>query len=162
MHFLSEDAGDILKETWQAGKWKDEVDASLAGPMVRQDDKDYFVEEPAPANVVGENGEAHISPVLPTRWFMRQGKVWAKVHRLRPHPENGHFVIDARSDTCDELPLTTFFSSYVALKKDHHYFALPDPDMVIGVFYLLIITLYGLKCSYFQELHARDSGATQN
>jgi hypothetical protein len=138
MHFLSEDAGDILKESWQAEKWKDEVNAELSGPMVRQDGKDFFIEEPALANIEDVDGSTHVAPVIPMRWFMREGKVWGKVHRLREHPVEHAFIIDARSP-CEELPLTSFFNSYVELKTDHRFFGLPDPSKVVGMYSALCL-----------------------
>jgi hypothetical protein len=104
--------------------------ANLAGPMVQQDGKDYFVEEPVLTNI---GDDAQIGLVLPTRWFMQQGKVWAKIHHLQLHPENGQFVVDAHAGNCNELPVTAFFSSYAKLKKDHHYFTLPDPDKYMAI-----------------------------
>ncbi|KAF7971993.1 hypothetical protein HWV62_19267 [Athelia sp. TMB] len=83
MHFFGEDAGPKLKEAWQANRWKDEVSASISGPMVRHDGKDYFVNEPALVNI-GPLGE--YCPVLPTRFFQRNGQDWAKIHYLRQHP----------------------------------------------------------------------------
>jgi hypothetical protein len=138
IHFLSEDAGNILKESWQAEKWKDEVNAELSGPMVRQDGKDFFIEEPALANMEDVDGSTHVAPVIPMRWFMREGKVWGKVHRLREHPVEHAFVIDARSP-CEELPLTYFFNSYAELKTDHRFFGLPDPSKVVGVYSVLCL-----------------------
>ncbi|KAJ7937907.1 hypothetical protein B0H13DRAFT_1580720, partial [Mycena leptocephala] len=44
---FGEDSGNKLGEACQAEKWKLEVAADLAGPMVRHEGKDYFVNEPA-------------------------------------------------------------------------------------------------------------------
>ncbi|KAJ7714682.1 hypothetical protein B0H14DRAFT_2306770, partial [Mycena olivaceomarginata] len=72
---FGEDSGDKLGEACQAEKWKLEVVAAdLAGPMVRHEGKDYFVNEPALANI-GCMGD--YSAVLPCRWFLRNGKIWA-------------------------------------------------------------------------------------
>lgn len=129
MHFFSEDAGNELKAAWQAGRWKDEVNADISGPMVRHEGKDYFVNEPALANW-GRNGEYR--PVLPTRFFRRGGKDWAKIHHLRVHPTEHSFLIDARDGACDELPISAFFASYLEFKSDYTYYRLPEPSKIKG------------------------------
>ncbi|KAF7968548.1 hypothetical protein HWV62_30129 [Athelia sp. TMB] len=100
MHPFGEDAGPKLKEAWQANRWKDEVSASISGPMVRQEGKDYFVSEPALVNI-GPHGE--YCPVLPTRFFQRDGQDWAKIHYLRQHPtqniRSGHHILNSKRIT---------------------------------------------------------------
>ncbi|KAJ7900644.1 hypothetical protein B0H14DRAFT_2556105 [Mycena olivaceomarginata] len=80
---LSEDSAERLDEACQAQKWKLEVAADLSGPMARHENKDYFVNEPALANI-GTLGE--YAAVPPSRGFLRKGKIWAKVQRLISHP----------------------------------------------------------------------------
>ncbi|KAG5634225.1 hypothetical protein H0H81_002803 [Sphagnurus paluster] len=89
---LSEDAGEHLSEPSQAEKWKTEVSSDLSGPIVRHEDKDYFVNEPALASL--DNSQEFVA-VLPTRWFVHDGKVWAKARRLHQDPDNSdHLLID--------------------------------------------------------------------
>ncbi|KAJ6448648.1 hypothetical protein C8R45DRAFT_752497, partial [Mycena sanguinolenta] len=44
---LGEDSGEMLREACQAEKWRADVSANLAGPMVRHGEQDFFVNEPA-------------------------------------------------------------------------------------------------------------------
>lgn len=68
---FAEDADGYIEETFQAQRWLSEVDADFAGPMVRAaDSQDYFVHEPALAYALSD----HVEPVLPTRWFRRNGE----------------------------------------------------------------------------------------
>lgn len=131
-----EDSADQLAEACQAEKWKLQVAADLAGPMVRHEDRDYFVNEPALANVgtLGEYGA-----VLPSRWFLRNGKIWAKVQHLISHPgkNSDSLIIDNRRD-CEEIPLSNFFLSFEELKTTHTYHNLKNPAKITGTFIPLL------------------------
>ncbi|KAJ6508136.1 hypothetical protein C8R45DRAFT_1167703 [Mycena sanguinolenta] len=109
---LSEDSGELLREACQAGKWRTDVSPNLSGPMVRHDGQDFYVNEPALA-YIGPEGGADCAAALPSRWFTRDGVIWAKVQRLRSHPdpEKDCLLIDSRSSECEELPLSRFFAS---------------------------------------------------
>lgn len=54
----------------------------FAAPIVRHNGHDYFVNEPALLSL--ENGL--YGPVLPSRWFVRDSKLWARIQYLRRHP----------------------------------------------------------------------------
>lgn len=97
--------------------------------MVQHDEKDYFVNEPALANV---DNFAGYSPVLPTRWFMRDGKVWSKALRLISHPSEDSLIIDLRSGVCEEIPLEAYFASFEEVKTNHRYHGLADPSRITG------------------------------
>ncbi|KAF7339159.1 hypothetical protein MVEN_01993000 [Mycena venus] len=128
---LSEDSAERLDEACQAQKWKLEVAADLAGPMARHENKDYFVNEPALANI-GTLGE--YAAVLPSRWFLRKGKIWAKVQRLISHPDekSDSLVID-NCHECEEIPLSNFFLSFEELKTTHTYHNLKNPAKITGI-----------------------------
>ncbi|RDB19146.1 hypothetical protein Hypma_014226 [Hypsizygus marmoreus] len=97
--------------------------------MVRHEGKDYFVNEPALAHVGDDGGFAM---VLPSRWFLKGGKIWAKVQRLISHASEG-LLIDNRDDACLEIPVQDFFLSYPDLKVTHTSYGLPDPSEIKGL-----------------------------
>ncbi|KAJ6580335.1 hypothetical protein B0H10DRAFT_2179659 [Mycena sp. CBHHK59/15] len=100
LHLYPEDSGKRLEEARQGAKWKDEVDGNLSAPMARAENgKDYFVEEPALANI---DDDGTIGPVMPMRWFTRNGNA---------------YVIDGTLQGCLELPLTAFFLTAVDLNE---------------------------------------------
>ncbi|KDQ53774.1 hypothetical protein JAAARDRAFT_209796 [Jaapia argillacea MUCL 33604] len=114
----------------------------IANPLVRphlhffaedvgeQGRRDYYVEEPALANI---DDLGTYAAVMPFRWFMRGKKLWAQVHRLRKHPSDDSLVVDVRLGKHEELPLSAFFASFEELKADHRYYGLPDPTNVAGI-----------------------------
>ncbi|KAJ7246761.1 hypothetical protein C8J57DRAFT_726125 [Mycena rebaudengoi] len=107
LHLYPEDSGIRLEEARQATKWKEEVDGNVSAPMARSaNGKDCYVEEPAMANL---DGHGNIGPVMPMRWLMRDGNLWAVAHKLRITREQDAYVIDATSGGSLELPLTAFF-----------------------------------------------------
>ncbi|KAJ7480506.1 hypothetical protein B0H11DRAFT_2157896 [Mycena galericulata] len=117
LHLYPEDSGHRLEEARQATKWKTEVDGNISGPMARGNGgKDYFVEEVCFARVNGAEG---VGPVMPMRWFTRNGEILSIAHPLHLTPSKSAFVIDGREDTCVEIPLANYFLN--ALDLD-------DPD----------------------------------
>jgi hypothetical protein len=107
LHLYPEDSGIRLEEARQATKWKEEVDGNVSAPMARSmNGKDYYVEEPVMANL---DSHGNIGPVMPMRWLMRDGNLWAVAHKLRITREQDAYVIDATSGGSLELPLTAFF-----------------------------------------------------
>ncbi|RDX43344.1 hypothetical protein OH76DRAFT_1206029 [Lentinus brumalis] len=126
MHWYCEDTGESGSETWQFSKWRYEVNGSLAGPMVRDDNgKDYFVDEPALAKVDGLG----TIPVIPARWFTRSGTMYALAHILHVnHSRPDTFIVDARESI--ELPFVDFVVPYPELAADHVHYNLPHPSNV--------------------------------
>ncbi|KAJ7239146.1 hypothetical protein C8J57DRAFT_1086540 [Mycena rebaudengoi] len=132
LHLYPEDTGEHLEEARQAAKWKDEVDANIAGPMARDvDGKDYYVEEPCLAHL--NNGG--VGPVLPIRWFMRGETLIAIVHLLHITPQRDAFIIDGTASGCIELPLSAFFLSVVDLQDPacQARYGLPSPHKIAGI-----------------------------
>ncbi|KAF8579343.1 hypothetical protein K439DRAFT_1620648 [Ramaria rubella] len=75
---LQHDSGSELSKARQGCKWFAEVDGNLGGPMAwAKDGQDYFVEEPALAQV---DREGSLAMVWPTWWFMRAGGLWEKCY----------------------------------------------------------------------------------
>lgn len=62
LHLYHKDNGSKLCEAWHGGRWRDEVNPVLAGPMARSETgKDYFVNEVAMANI---DAQGTIAPVM--------------------------------------------------------------------------------------------------
>ncbi|KAJ7252875.1 hypothetical protein C8J57DRAFT_1660976 [Mycena rebaudengoi] len=133
IHVLSEDAGEHLSEASQAEKWRLDVSPDLSGPMVRLDNQDYFVNEPALVHLGTEGAPtSEWTAVLPSRWFLRDKKIWAKVQRLRSHPTEDGLLIDNRSGQCGVFPLSNFFASFPDLEPIHQFHGLKNPSRIIG------------------------------
>ncbi|KAL1697796.1 hypothetical protein EV121DRAFT_274849, partial [Schizophyllum commune] len=132
IHTYAEDAGEKLNAPYHGAKWREEVKAVLSGPMVRAPDgRDYYVQEPALA-VVGPSRS--VQPVMPTRWFLRDGNLWGRVQALGVVSDGSAtaLAIDARID-CFELPLSAFLESYEELRHSYTAHNLPEPSRVEGV-----------------------------
>ncbi|KAJ7138522.1 hypothetical protein C8R43DRAFT_1132056 [Mycena crocata] len=128
---LSEDSGETLRQASQAEKWRVDVSPDLSGPMVRLDGRDFYVNEPALVHVGGDSG-ADWAAVLPSRWFLRDNKIWAKAQRLRSHPTEDGLLIDNRSNQCEEIPLSDFFASFSELASVHKFHGLKNPSRILG------------------------------
>ena len=132
---FTEDSGERLAEACQAEKWKNDVHADLAGPMARHLGKDYFVNEPALA-ALGV-GDDEMVAVLPSRWFIREGKLYARVQRLMSHPTEDCLLINNHSNSCEEVPLDSFIVPYPELQVVHSYHNLKNPQRIAGMDYLI-------------------------
>ncbi|KAL1714991.1 hypothetical protein EV715DRAFT_208510 [Schizophyllum commune] len=127
---LPEDGNGGMDRRSQASKWRKEVDPLLGGPMVRFGGKDYYVEEPALAFV---GHESFASPVLPLRFFTREGKPWAEARRLRVHPTQNEFLIDVRLPSNLEIPLASFALPYPEFALAHATLGYPNPEQIHGM-----------------------------
>lgn len=91
------------------------MDANLAGPMARSaTGKDYFVEEVAVVDIPGRG----LSPVMVSRWFMKDSILWATVLPLRVTPDRSRYVVDARAGQQLEIPLDAFRLCIVDLQDN--------------------------------------------
>lgn len=114
-----------MEQTYQARRWLSEVDANFAGPMLRAvDGQDYYVHEPALACMLS----GRIEPVVPTRWFIRDGEYWAKAHPLITSHDS--LTLDINGSICLELPLTEFRVSMERLEHYYGYHKLPPPHQL--------------------------------
>ncbi len=78
LKFYLEDSSPHLSEARQGNKWLHEVQAKFSGMMARgSDGQDYFVDEPAMANIdnLGTPGA-----VLPIQFFEQGGQMMARVY----------------------------------------------------------------------------------
>ncbi|KZT19673.1 hypothetical protein NEOLEDRAFT_1158985 [Neolentinus lepideus HHB14362 ss-1] len=133
LEFYPEDSGIRLQEARQAARWREEVDALVACPMVCNDDgRDFFIEESCMANI---DNLGTVAPVMPVRWFKHEGKIWAKVHMMRLTPEHDFLVIDGRKGSSLDLPMSAFFLSVLELKDADisRRYNLPHPNRIAGV-----------------------------
>ncbi|KAI0265464.1 hypothetical protein BC834DRAFT_989217, partial [Gloeopeniophorella convolvens] len=129
LRFYPEDAPREFSEGRHGDRWLHEVDANLCAPMARAPDgQDYFVNEPALANL-GLDGDP-VAPVWITRWFEREDKLYAKAHPLTVDHANNSLIIEAT--TTLEVPLSAFFLSLPKLAVVHAEYGLPPPDHISG------------------------------
>jgi len=76
LEFYPHDSGETLEHAYEGNRWKNEIDSHLLSPMIRQNDRDFFIYEPTLLN------DGHV--YLPTRWFKRGELFFAKAWRMRP------------------------------------------------------------------------------
>ncbi|KAG8703410.1 hypothetical protein FRC09_004178, partial [Ceratobasidium sp. 395] len=134
--FFPQDGGKSMDHAANGKRWMEEVDASLAAPMVRKrlpfGHQDYFVHEPLLASVAQSEGSSTLVPqtFMPTRFFQRDGDLFARSHPLVP-VDNVGYVID--SDVHVELSLSSFLLPYPELLSKHIKYDLPSPENILGV-----------------------------
>ncbi|KAJ6570771.1 hypothetical protein B0H10DRAFT_1839734 [Mycena sp. CBHHK59/15] len=75
LHFIPEDTKPSLSQAWQASRWLQELDSDLTTPMMREHNQDFYINEPT----VLSNGAV----CMPTRWFKRDGKIFARAWKMR-------------------------------------------------------------------------------
>ncbi|KAF7354451.1 hypothetical protein MVEN_01134200 [Mycena venus] len=133
LHLYTEDSGEKLKEARQAAKWKEEVNGNISGPMARGNGgKDYYVEEVCFAKL--DNGRG-IGPVMPMRWFTRNGNLMSIAHPLRLTPSKSAFIIDGSDNACIEIPNEDYFLNVCDLEdaECQSRYNIPPPSSIAGV-----------------------------
>ncbi|KAJ7848534.1 hypothetical protein B0H13DRAFT_1906711 [Mycena leptocephala] len=133
LHLYPEDSGRRLEEARQAAKWKQEVDGNISGPMARGNGgKDFFVEEVCFAKL---DSHGSVGPVMPMRWFTREGRMWSIAHPLRLTASKSAFVIDGRESTCLEIPLDDYFLNVRDLEDPdvQARYSIPPPSSIAGI-----------------------------
>ncbi|KAJ7916453.1 hypothetical protein B0H13DRAFT_2449123 [Mycena leptocephala] len=133
LHLYPEDSGRRLEEARQAAKWKQEVDGNISGPMARGNGgKDFFVEEVCFAKL---DSHGSVGPVMPMRWFTREGRMWSIAHPLRLTASKSAFVIDGRESTCLEIPLDNYFLNVRDLEDPdvQARYSIPPPSSIAGI-----------------------------
>lgn len=128
-----EHSGERLDHPRQAHKWRDEVPANIVSPMaLGENGKAYFIEVPCFANLdkVGNI----IGPIIPTRFFERTGKIWAKVRPLLVMGNRQYFTVDERDGQEMELRIAAIFLSVEDLQLEavQRKYGIPSPDRIIG------------------------------
>lgn len=122
-----EDSGARLSNTWQAERWLNEIDPTLATPMIRIGHQDYYIHEPA------ECSDGSI--IMPVRWFTRDvgGKqnFFAKAWRMASVLGNTGYVV-AEYETV-EVPADKLVSSFPQMIHTFENSHRPDPRHIIGM-----------------------------
>ncbi|KAI0260095.1 hypothetical protein BC834DRAFT_973700 [Gloeopeniophorella convolvens] len=105
-----------------------EVDPNTASPMARASDgQDYFVHEPALANV---DQFGTVAPVWIERWFQKGGRLFARIHRLSTDPSQSHLIIE---EGAFDIALSSFVMSFPTLQVVHARYGLPAPTTVTAI-----------------------------
>ncbi|KAJ6452472.1 hypothetical protein C8R45DRAFT_1223516 [Mycena sanguinolenta] len=134
LHLYPEDSDEKLEEARQAEKWKTEVDGNISAPMARGNGgKDYYVEEVCFAKLKGDGA---VGPVMPMRWFTRNGSIISTAHPLRLTPSKDAFIIDGSNDACLEIPLEDYFLNVCDLEDPEcqDLYGTPPPSNITGIF----------------------------
>ncbi|KAJ7840538.1 hypothetical protein B0H14DRAFT_2587418 [Mycena olivaceomarginata] len=134
LHLYPEDSGEKLEEARQAEKWKEEVDGNISAPMARGNGgKDYYVEEVCFAKL---NDDRAVGPVMPMRWFTRNGIIMSTAHPLRLTPSKLAFIIDGSDDACLEILLENYFLNVRDLEdlESQRHYGIPPPSSISGIF----------------------------
>ncbi|KAG8682769.1 hypothetical protein FRC08_014735 [Ceratobasidium sp. 394] len=133
--FFPQDDGKSMNREANGRRWMEEVDASLAAPMVRKSlpfgHQDYFVHEPILASITQTDGSSTTIPqaFMPTRFFQRGDDLFARSHPLLP--VDSGYIIDG--DTHVELPLSSFLLPFPDFLSGHERYNLPSPENIFGV-----------------------------
>ncbi|EIN04922.1 hypothetical protein PUNSTDRAFT_47181 [Punctularia strigosozonata HHB-11173 SS5] len=107
-----EDSGYQHGKSRQSDWWQHKVNPICSEPIARNDvGCDFFVEEPALANV-DEFGI--LAVVMICWWFMRNGVLWAMVNPMRIHTDTREFVVNGTTQL--ERPLSAFSLFIVELR----------------------------------------------
>ncbi|KDQ05534.1 hypothetical protein BOTBODRAFT_122651 [Botryobasidium botryosum FD-172 SS1] len=122
IRFYPEDAGDKLSETWQAERWKNELDSSLLTPMIRTQNQDFFTDEVT----LLRDGTA----CVPFRWLSRRNEMFARAWKVILSDTRSGWIVDATQEC--EVPSSDFLLSYPQFAQSHHHYNLPGPSQVFG------------------------------
>jgi len=124
LQFYPEDAGAKLNEARQAKHWLEELDPELLTPVFRLRNQDFFVFEPT----LLSSGQV----CMPFRWFMRCGKMHAKVWSLRAvtrEMDCGWVIQDFHSFDISEEDLLVSFKNWDSSEAT---FGLPRACCIYG------------------------------
>ena len=131
LHFYPQDSGTKLGQAWEGARWLRKMDPNLPTPMIRisagDSHQDFYIFEPA-MTIYG-------TFCLPHRWFVRQGKYYAKAYTIEPRNSESekHWVIR------EDMPLEVYHSdlqlALPLLEVHNRAKGLPSPHCV--------------KCKYF-------------
>ncbi len=131
LRFYPEDAGQKLKECWQASRWLCELSPDIATPMVRVGERDYYVYEPTKL----VDGQL----VVPFRWYTRAsgpsgvqqlyGEGWKLAAVRFSDGSRGYMVHEYEHVT---FATTALSLSFPDLVRTFSADDLPDPRNIIG------------------------------
>lgn len=130
LHFYPEDSGRSLGEARQGAKWLHELPPEDTTPMIRIQDVDYYIFEPA----LLIDGRA----CIPNRWFTREETLYAitwPMEQITNDDTNGWSV---REDIPTEISASQLLSNFPGFAKDHLFHKLPHPSRILGKVILLV------------------------
>lgn len=129
LHFYPEDSGKRLTDARQAKRWLDEMDPAQLTPMVRLQNQDFFVFEPA----LLSSGQT----CIPSRWFQRGGLFYAKAWSLRAvvNDSGSGWVVEEHNEI--EVPQNDFLVSFKNWNVSEATSALPRAHHIIGLFFTM-------------------------
>ena len=128
LHFYPEDAGKTINEYWHARHWHEAADPSLVTPMVVVNNAHFYVYKPTIL------ADGHV--VMPYRWFLCGGSIFARAWPLRAvkvqHRNNmGWIVEEFKTVIVSQGELLFPFGSWgpSTLRR-----TLPDVNCIFGMF----------------------------
>ena len=129
LRFYPEDAGKKCSGPWNALRWRVEVPANLAGPMVRvhlnaRTYLDYFANEPC---LIKHGPKAKVMPAIALRWIEHGGQLWGLMCLLRV---SGNSYVLAQHL---EIPIDDLFLPFPLFATNHLSYGLPPPTHFKGV-----------------------------
>lgn len=126
LYFYPEDTAPRLEQTRQAEKWLHDVRCQDTTPMVRIQNTDYFIHEPA---------MLHDRTIcMPHRWFTRNGRFYAKAWRLQEAMGEGNicgWIVHQAHEI--EVNEGQFSKNFAELGRDYQAYGLPNPASIIGM-----------------------------
>ncbi|RDB18364.1 hypothetical protein Hypma_000365 [Hypsizygus marmoreus] len=130
LRYYPEDSGQSLEQCWQAQHWLRDMDPTLATPMIRVGNQDFYVFEPTKLR----DG----SVVVPERWFTRKyrgqdvffAKAWRTRSMVDEQGPKGYVVLE--HDTVD-VSMAELLLSMPHLAQTYVSDNVPDPRYIIGV-----------------------------
>ncbi|CAK5277165.1 unnamed protein product [Mycena citricolor] len=129
LSFYPEDSGSKLSEARQGQRWLNEIPDTQTTPMARLHGHDYYIYEPCMASAA----EATAQFVIPTRWFTREGSLFARCWRMIPVASDcgsGWRVIKTVSV---DIPASHFFKNFLGFQADAGVYGVPHPSYIIDV-----------------------------
>ena len=123
--FFPEDVGTgVLSDAWQARRWLHEMDPELLTPVIKQDNQDYYIFEPA---VLVDQ-----SVCMPERWFVRSGKMFVRAWRMLPATRDDRTGWIVTKYDVVELPVSNLIASFPYLASSYGLQGVPDPTTIFG------------------------------
>lgn len=124
LHFYPEDSGPKLSEARQGQRWLKELPDDRTTPMVRLSGNDYYIHEPA----MLASGDC----VVPTRWFTKEGKLYAKCWEMQvvTKPDSTGWRVLQSQDYI--VPASDFLKDFLTLQNDVARYGLPHPSWIVG------------------------------
>lgn len=110
------------------------ADPNLSCPMARNaKGEDFFVYEGCLVDMVGSDNKVAMVPVIPMRWYMRDGQLYAKVRQLLRSADDdgiyGYFLHSIEQT----VQLEDFRYSYPRFLELHESLGLPSPARIYGM-----------------------------